>query len=177
MRTFVIRVINLVLIVGILIAFQCVVSNRAEKEAAAQEEYELELEKQEEAREKAEAAASEEAKKLTTAPLESDVIETESTTETMPVFRYQDGTYSGSAQGYGGTVSVEVTIESDVILAIHVTDASHEDGAYFDAAQGVIDEMLAAQSTEVDVVSGATFSSNGIIHAVEDALEKAEVTQ
>ena len=76
---------------------------------------------------------------------------------------YADGTYTGKAQGYGGTVSVAVTIQDGTI-----TDA------YFDAAKGVIDEILEAQTTEVDTVSGATFSSNGILHAVADALGKAE---
>lgn len=54
-----------------------------------------------------------------------------------------------------------------------MVSAEKEDAAYFEAAQGVIDEILEMQSTDVDVVSGATFSSNGILGAVEDALGKA----
>ena len=49
-----------------------------------------------------------------------------------------------------------------------------EDTAYLDAASAVIDSILEQQSTDVDTVSGATFSSNGILHAAEDALRKAE---
>lgn len=87
---------------------------------------------------------------------------------------YADGTYNGEAQGYGGTVSVAVTIQDGTITDVAIVSAKQEDAAYFDAAKGVIDEILEAQTTEVDTVSGATFSSNGILHAVADALGKAE---
>ena len=87
---------------------------------------------------------------------------------------YADGTYTGEAQGYGGTVSVAVTIQDGTITDVAIVSAKQEDTAYFDAAKGVIDEILEAQTTEVDTVSGATFSSNGILHAVADALGKAE---
>ena len=52
-----------------------------------------------------------------------------------------------------------------------------EDAAYFDAASSLLDTILEEQSTDVDTVSGATFSSNGIIHATEDALRKAEKSE
>ncbi len=87
---------------------------------------------------------------------------------------YADGTYTGKAQGYGGTVSVAVTIQDGTITDVAIVSAKQEDAAYFDAAKGVIDEILEAQTTEVDTVSGATFSSSGILHAVADALGKAE---
>lgn len=87
---------------------------------------------------------------------------------------YADGTYTGKAQGYGGTVSVAVTIQDGTITDVAIVSAKQEDTAYFDAAKDVIDEILEAQTTAVDTVSGATFSSNGILHAVADALGKAE---
>ena len=52
--------------------------------------------------------------------------------------------------------------------------APGEDSAYLSQGQGVISTILAAQSTDVDTISGATFSSTGIINAVNDALGKAE---
>ena len=52
-----------------------------------------------------------------------------------------------------------------------------EDAAYFDAASSLLDTILEEQSTDVDTVSGAPFSSNGIIHATEDALRKAEKSE
>ena len=87
---------------------------------------------------------------------------------------YKDGTYTGSAQGFGGTITVEVTLAGDEITDIQVTSASGEDSAYLSQGEGVISSIISAQSTDVDTVSGATFSSTGIINAVVDALGKAE---
>ena len=82
----------------------------------------------------------------------------------------KDGTYKGSANGYGGKVTVNVTVSKKTMTAIDVVSAPGETDSFFNRAKGVIDEMLTAQSTDVDVVSGATYSSNGIIGAVKNAL-------
>lgn len=87
---------------------------------------------------------------------------------------YKDGTYTGEAQGFGGTIQVQVTLASDEITDIQVTSAPGEDSAYLSQGEGVISSILSAQSTDVDTISGATFSSTGIINAVVDALGKAE---
>ena len=82
----------------------------------------------------------------------------------------KDGTYKGSANGYGGKVTVNVTVSKKTMTAIDIVSAPGETDSFFQRAKGVIDEMLTAQSTDVDVVSGATYSSNGIIGAVKNAL-------
>ena len=87
---------------------------------------------------------------------------------------YKNGTYTGDGQGFGGNIQVQVTLENDTITDIQVVSALGEDSAYLSQGQGVISTILAAQSTDVDTVSGATFSSTGIINAVNDALGKAE---
>ena len=87
---------------------------------------------------------------------------------------YKDGTYTGEAQGYGGTIQVEVTLSGDEITSINVISAPGEDSAYLSQAESVIDSIISAQSTDVDTVSGATFSSTGILNAVDEALGKAE---
>lgn len=87
---------------------------------------------------------------------------------------YRDGTYTGSAQGFGGAITVQVTLANDEITDIQVTSAPGEDSAYLSQGEGVISSIISAQSTDVDTVSGATFSSTGIINAVVDALGKAE---
>ena len=87
---------------------------------------------------------------------------------------YKDGTYTGEAEGYGGTIQVEVTLAGDEITSINVVSAPGEDSAYLSQAESVIDSILSAQSTDVDTVSGATFSSTGILNAVDAALGKAE---
>lgn len=87
---------------------------------------------------------------------------------------YKDGTYTGSAQGFGGAITVQVTLANDEITDIQVTSAPGEDSAYLSQGEGVISSIISTQSTDVDTVSGATFSSTGIINAVVDALGKAE---
>lgn len=89
---------------------------------------------------------------------------------------YKDGTYTGSAQGYGGSIKVEVTIKNGKISKITVLDASGETASYFAKAKTLINAIIKKQSTNVDAVSGATYSSNGIIKAVRNALSKAKTT-
>ena len=84
-----------------------------------------------------------------------------------------DGTYQGKAFGYDGSIKATVTIENGIITAISCS-SSESDLWYFDKCeQTVIAEILAAQNTDVDVVSGATYSSNGIKKAVLDAISQA----
>lgn len=94
------------------------------------------------------------------------------TTE-VPQDGYVDGTYTGSGTGFGGTITVQVIVSNHQIAAINILDASSETAAYFANAQGVISKILASQSPNVDAVSGATYSSNGIIQAVQNALSQA----
>ena len=86
---------------------------------------------------------------------------------------YTDGTYEGTGTGFGGPVDVKVTIKKSQIKNIEITSAESEDGTYLETAKGVIPKMLDAQTADVDVMSGATFSSTGIKEAVADALKKA----
>ena len=87
---------------------------------------------------------------------------------------FKDGTYTGEGSGYGGTIQVEVTLADQEITNISVVSAPGEDSAYLSQAESVIDSVISAQSTDVDTVSGATFSSTGILNAIDDALGKAE---
>nr|WP_207747259.1 FMN-binding protein [Blautia luti] len=87
---------------------------------------------------------------------------------------YKNGTYEGSGTGYGGTITVQVTLQDDTITDVSVTSAPGEDSAYLAQGENVISSIISEQSTDVDTVSGATFSSTGILEAVNDALTKAE---
>ena len=84
--------------------------------------------------------------------------------------RFTDGVYTGSAQGFRSEITVRVTVEDGAISDIAVT-AFGDDANYVQkATDGVIPAILNAQDTNVDTVSGATFSSRGIINAVKNAL-------
>lgn len=103
----------------------------------------------------------------------ADNTETATSTDTADQV-YKDGTYTGDGQGFGGNIQVQITIADDTLTDIQVVSAEKEDSAYLSQGKAVIDRILEAQSTDVDTVSGATFSSTGILMAVEDALGKAE---
>ena len=94
------------------------------------------------------------------------------TTE-VPEGGYKDGTYQGSGTGFGGMITVQVTVSGGKITAVDILSASGETGSYFASAQGVVSKVLSSQSPNVDAVSGATYSSNGIIQAVQNALSQA----
>lgn len=94
------------------------------------------------------------------------------TTE-VPEGGYKDGTYQGSGTGFGGTITVQVTVSDGKITAVDILSASGETDSYFASAQGVVSKVLSSQSPNVDAVSGATYSSNGIIQAVQNALSQA----
>ena len=103
----------------------------------------------------------------------ADNTETATSTDTADQV-YKDGTYTGDGQGFGGNIQVQITIADATLTDIQVVSAEKEDSAYLSQGKAVIDRILEAQSTDVDTVSGATFSSTGILMAVEDALGKAE---
>ena len=89
------------------------------------------------------------------------------------VTAYEDGTYIGEADGFGGKIQVEVKIEKSKITEINVVSAEKEDGAYLSMAKDIIPKIIDSQSADVDTISGATFSSTGIKNAAKEALEKA----
>lgn len=88
----------------------------------------------------------------------------------------QDGTFIGSAKGFGGTIRVSVTIKKGEIAAIEVLSHERETPSFFEKALAIVDRILKKQSPNVDTVSGATYSSNGIREAVKNALKKAAGT-
>lgn len=94
-------------------------------------------------------------------------------TTQVPADGYVDGTYTGSGTGFGGTITVQVTVSNHKIASINILDASSETASYFANAQGVVSRIISIQSPNVDAVSGATYSSNGIITAVQNALSQA----
>ena len=85
----------------------------------------------------------------------------------------RDGIYEGSGQGFGGQIVVSVTIKNGSISDIQIKEAKNEDSAYFNNAKKIIDTMKQKQTADVDVASGATYSSKGIIAAVRNALKEA----
>lgn len=95
--------------------------------------------------------------------------------ETIPEgnFPYKDGVYYGTGEGYRGDITVAVSICEKTIKYILITEASDDD-AFLSKAKALLDTVVKKQSTDVDVVSGATYSSKGIIEAISNALAEAK---
>ena len=195
-QSFIMRVLCLLLIVGAVLGYNSMqkkdsdtekdqqiasLTTRVEALEKQQEEIFSAIEEaakaQEEAKKKAEEA---EAEARTQEDAKKDAETTDATegadeaAESEENLAYKNGTYTGDGQGFGGNIQVQVTLENDTITDIQVVSAPGEDSAYLSQGQGVISTILASQSTDVDTIYGATFSSTGIINAVNDALGKAE---
>lgn len=85
-----------------------------------------------------------------------------------------DNEYLGEADGFGGKIKVKVTMDGDKIAKIEVLEHSETAGVSDPAFATIPDAIIAAQSTSVDVVSNATYTSKGLMAAVEDALSKVK---
>ena len=94
----------------------------------------------------------------------------EAVEEALPKLPYADGVYVGSSRGYGGAVRVQVTMENGSITEVEILDASHETKQFLRRAKRLLTTVVDAQSWEVDAVSEATYTSRGILGAVQNAL-------
>lgn len=151
-RNFILRTVNLVLIIGVLWQYQNTALLRAAAVAQRQQEIK-EVEAWNTSVLQAQQAAQKAEEEKPTGP--------------------KDGTYEGSAYGFGDLITVSVTLKDGKMTDISVLSADGEDKPYYKQAVSVLNEMLEAQSTEVDTVSGATLTADGLIDAVADALGKA----
>lgn len=95
------------------------------------------------------------------------------TTEVTGTLPYNEGVYYGTAEGYNGDITVAIVIQEKTLKAVLVI-GEEDDDAFFGRALDVVTQMMKKQSTEVDTVSGATYSSKGLIQAVKNALEEAK---
>ena len=181
-QSFIMRVLCLILIIGAVLGYnsmqkkesdtrkdQEIASLSAKVEKLESQQKEILNAIQEAAKAQEEAGKQAEEKNAS----DADTKESEDA-EDEEELAYKNGTYTGDGQGFGGNIQVQVTLENDTITDIQVVSAPGEDSAYLSQGQGVISTILASQSTDVDTISGATFSSTGIINAVNDALGKAE---
>lgn len=97
---------------------------------------------------------------------ETEVENTEAAVVLDGAFDLADGTYEGSANGFSGKIKVSVVIKNQTIRSINILSNSDDEAFFNRAKEGVIAGIIAKQCTDVDTVSGATYSSRGIINAV-----------
>ena len=112
----------------------------------------------------------------TAEPAKSDEPATPTPTATPVIeegkFPYKDGTYYGSGRGFSGDSTVTIEIKNKKIIKALLIETA-DDEAFISRAIVILDRIVAEQNTNVDVVSGATYSSKGILSAVQNALDNA----
>ncbi len=85
----------------------------------------------------------------------------------------QDGTYTSTQQGFGGEVVVSLTVSSGEITAVELTGDSETPTVGGAALETLQANILASQSAEFDLVSGATVTSTAVQNGVQDCLNQA----
>ncbi len=153
-RVFILKVLNLCVIAALLYFCQQVLLERAQQDAAAY------------------AAAQEEQARLD-AEYEEYMASIGMASEEEVESGFRDGVYEGSADGYGGPITVSVTIAGGKIDSIDVISHAQEDPAYYSMAEAITGYMISNQTPDVDTIAGATYSSNGIKNAAIKALQQA----
>lgn len=150
MKSFFVRLLNVLLIAGMIFAYNSILEQRALSEENARLQAEL---------------ASANLRIELSAGKEEAVSAGEGS--------YADGVYEGTGEGFGGDITVRVTVSQGRISGLEIVSAEKEDKAYLGIAEKITDSILEKQSAEADTISGATFSSAGIRDAAAEALKKA----
>ncbi len=86
---------------------------------------------------------------------------------------YNDGIFTGSGRGFKSTIKMQVTVSGGVITHVEVLEHK-DDRKWFNRANRVVPQyIIDAQSANVVTVSGATYTSLGMIDGAEEALSKS----
>ncbi len=85
----------------------------------------------------------------------------------------QDGSWTAQAQGYGGPVTLTITLEGGTITACTATGDGETPGIGMDALEPLCQQIMDAQSARIDGISGATLTSKAVMLAAQDCLDQA----
>ncbi len=150
MRQFVIKCVNLIVIAMVLLSYQKYAIARADLVAAH------------EAEEKKAQDLEEEYARMVEEVEESSI-------------GLKDGIWEATGQGFGGDITLQVSIQDHKITNVEILSAQGEDPEYLSMAETLLSEIVDAQAVDgLDTITGATFSSKGILAAAKQALEEAE---
>ena len=86
---------------------------------------------------------------------------------------YQAGTYTASAEGYGGDVTVEVEFDNESILSVTILSQNETESVAGQALKEIPEQIVEAQTSEVDAITSATITSDAIMTAVADCIQQA----
>ncbi len=87
--------------------------------------------------------------------------------------KFKDGIYGGEGMGFGGSIFTEINVEDGQIKNIKIINQNETQGFYEEAFKQISQEIVEKQNFNVDIVSGATASSRGILNSVKQAISKS----
>jgi uncharacterized protein with FMN-binding domain len=87
---------------------------------------------------------------------------------------YTPGTYTSTKEGFGGNVKVAITVDTEKILSVKIDGTSETNGIGTVAIEKLSEEIRNLNSYDVDIVAGATSSSNAIIKAAKECIAQAK---
>jgi uncharacterized protein with FMN-binding domain len=88
--------------------------------------------------------------------------------ETVDLQKIKDGTYEGEYKNFPVIAVVSIKVKNHKITEIEII--KHREGKG-EKAEAIIEDVIRAQSLDVDTISGATRSSKCILKAIENALQ------
>jgi uncharacterized protein with FMN-binding domain len=91
--------------------------------------------------------------------------------------RYQAGSYEGVGEGHHGPIKVLITTDQYEIKEIKIIEEYEMPELSEIVYDKIPKKVMKVNSAEVDVVAGATYTSEGLIEAIADGLNKAEVQE
>jgi len=80
-------------------------------------------------------------------------------------------TLTGTGSGFGGLITVTVKKQGDKIISVEAEGADETEGIGTNALEQLPAKIVEANSTDIDVIASATISSQGLIYAVNNALD------
>ncbi|KPU43754.1 electron transport complex subunit RsxG [Oxobacter pfennigii] len=88
--------------------------------------------------------------------------------------KYTPGTYKAAVKGFNGDVTVTITVDADKITNVSVEGPKETPNIGGQAVKELSENIISKQSAEIDIVSGATTTSNAAIEAAKTALAEAK---
>lgn len=88
---------------------------------------------------------------------------------------YKEGTYEGIAEGHIGPIKVQIVTDQYEIKEIVILEQQEAPVIADIVYEKIPPKIIKANSAEVQVVAGATYTSNGLINAIKNGLNKAKI--
>ncbi|MBU3114202.1 FMN-binding protein [Clostridium lacusfryxellense] len=88
---------------------------------------------------------------------------------------YKQGTYEGNAEGHIGPIKVQIVTDDYEIIEIKIIEQQEIPIIADSVYEKIPERVIKTNNADVEVVAGATYTSNGLIKAIKNGLDKAKI--